>query len=540
MTTLPLTPDELLTTTRTVRKRLDLTRDVPMEPGPGVPRDRAAGAVGLEPAGLALGRGAPTPAQRAAIGEVYRRAVERLPRPRPAPPAGCTPTTPSARRCSSGSGDSVRLPRRAHGPRCRCSSCRACEVRPLPAGNQAGLWGSILPAAWSFMLAARARGLGTAWTTLHLAYEDEVAGCSGCRTTSGRRCSSRPRTTPARPSGPRPRAARRGAARRPLVSARAPRQDRRAADGAITRFRSDHRSRPPGTPAREGSSRGRRRQDPYAATSACCSSLWIIVGVVVAASRGYLTVSVLKRRSSRCCWRSCCGRWSCWGSACTSERAGLGPRRRRPGRRGSSAAISQITAPLVTVCADLRPSGRSPCRPCARSAAAPSSSPRARRPGRPRRPSWPSSTATLTIVPCMGEVSGVAGGRGAGLRRRRDRFGAPSWRRRRSLAGRRRRRGPRAGRPRAACRRPRRRPSRARSGSLGARRRRRYGSIVLSNSVSIQRVWTVNGVAGRPARTPGRRRPRGGTGSTVGMPSTTNSARARRERSSACCAGRGR
>lgn len=46
---------------------------------------------------------------------------------------------------------------------------------PLPAGNQAGLWGSLLPAAWSYMLAARARGLGSAWTTLHLSYEREIA-----------------------------------------------------------------------------------------------------------------------------------------------------------------------------------------------------------------------------------------------------------------------------------------------------------------------------------------------------------------------------
>jgi len=45
---------------------------------------------------------------------------------------------------------------------------------PSPAA-QAGLYGSILPAAWSFMLALRARGLGAAWTTLHLAYEKEVA-----------------------------------------------------------------------------------------------------------------------------------------------------------------------------------------------------------------------------------------------------------------------------------------------------------------------------------------------------------------------------
>ncbi len=35
--------------------------------------------------------------------------------------------------------------------------------------------GSIIPAAWSFMLAARERGLGTCWTTLHLTYEREVA-----------------------------------------------------------------------------------------------------------------------------------------------------------------------------------------------------------------------------------------------------------------------------------------------------------------------------------------------------------------------------
>ena len=39
----------------------------------------------------------------------------------------------------------------------------------------AGLYGSILPAAWSFMLAMRARGLGGAYTTLHLRYEKETA-----------------------------------------------------------------------------------------------------------------------------------------------------------------------------------------------------------------------------------------------------------------------------------------------------------------------------------------------------------------------------
>jgi nitroreductase len=50
---------------------------------------------------------------------------------------------------------------------------------PMMQGNQAGLWGSLLPAAWSYMLACRTRGLGTAWTTLHLRYEKEVAELLG-------------------------------------------------------------------------------------------------------------------------------------------------------------------------------------------------------------------------------------------------------------------------------------------------------------------------------------------------------------------------
>ena len=49
------------------------------------------------------------------------------------------------------------------------------------AGNigLASVFGSILPAFWSFMLAARARGLGTAWTTLHLLQEEAIAELLG-------------------------------------------------------------------------------------------------------------------------------------------------------------------------------------------------------------------------------------------------------------------------------------------------------------------------------------------------------------------------
>ncbi len=43
----------------------------------------------------------------------------------------------------------------------------------------ASQYGSILPAAWSFLLALRSRGLGSVWTTLHLFHEAEVAKLLG-------------------------------------------------------------------------------------------------------------------------------------------------------------------------------------------------------------------------------------------------------------------------------------------------------------------------------------------------------------------------
>jgi nitroreductase len=44
---------------------------------------------------------------------------------------------------------------------------------------QAGFWGGILPAVWSLQLALRSRGLGSAWTTLHLPFEKEVGEALG-------------------------------------------------------------------------------------------------------------------------------------------------------------------------------------------------------------------------------------------------------------------------------------------------------------------------------------------------------------------------
>ena len=53
------------------------------------------------------------------------------------------------------------------------------RVQDESTAEQAGVWGSILPAVWSFMLAARLYGLGTAWTSVHLYYEQEAAQVLG-------------------------------------------------------------------------------------------------------------------------------------------------------------------------------------------------------------------------------------------------------------------------------------------------------------------------------------------------------------------------
>ena len=57
--------------------------------------------------------------------------------------------------------------------------CFVGRIDGQPSSAQAGTWGSILPAVWSFMLAARARGLGTVLTTMCLRYEREVAAILG-------------------------------------------------------------------------------------------------------------------------------------------------------------------------------------------------------------------------------------------------------------------------------------------------------------------------------------------------------------------------
>jgi nitroreductase len=175
MTLLNLTPDEVLTTTRSVRKRLDLSR--PVEPE--VIREC------LEIA-LQAPSGSNTQMwhfvvvtddeQRKAIGDIYKRVYSAYHKHVVA--AGdIYPEQPERQRVQNRITSSADYLGEHMGE--VPVLLIPCIVGRPAAGNQAGFWGSILPATWSFMLAARERGLGTAWTSMHLAYEKEVADIIG-------------------------------------------------------------------------------------------------------------------------------------------------------------------------------------------------------------------------------------------------------------------------------------------------------------------------------------------------------------------------
>ncbi len=169
---LSLNPDELLTTTRSVRKRLDLDRPVPLDvihecldialQAPSGSNTQSWHWIVLTDADL-----------KQKVADHYARSYTEY--------AASRPKTDDA---TMG--------------RIRSSSQYLADVMgqvpvlvlgaiytgsDLPPGNQASMWGSLLPAAWSFSLALRARGLGSAWTTLHLVYEREVAQILGIPST---------------------------------------------------------------------------------------------------------------------------------------------------------------------------------------------------------------------------------------------------------------------------------------------------------------------------------------------------------------------
>jgi nitroreductase len=162
--------DELLSTTRAVRKRLDLTRPVGRE-------------VILECIRLAMQ--APTasnaqdwrwvvitdPDKRTAIADIYRSiGAEYLAQ---AAATAADPQTQRVYRSAQGLTETL-----AQVP----VHVIPCLLHPIDDSNRlvaASAWASIIPAGWSFLLALRSRGLGSVWTTMHLAKEREVAELLG-------------------------------------------------------------------------------------------------------------------------------------------------------------------------------------------------------------------------------------------------------------------------------------------------------------------------------------------------------------------------
>ena len=170
-----MTPDELLTTTRAVRKRLDLARPVPRE---------------VVAECVEIAQQAPTgsnrqsfsfvvvdnPDTRAALADLYGRAYD-------AYAAAGSNTYPEGdprhARYDAVRSSATYLREHLHEVPVHVIPCNKSRLEVLKGSSPASYFASVIPATWSFMLAARARGLGTCWTSLHLAFEREAADILG-------------------------------------------------------------------------------------------------------------------------------------------------------------------------------------------------------------------------------------------------------------------------------------------------------------------------------------------------------------------------
>ncbi|HEM45805.1 MAG TPA: nitroreductase family protein [Alphaproteobacteria bacterium] len=184
MATLDLTPDELLSTTRAVRKRLDFDRPVELS----VIRECVDLALQAPSGSNAQGWHfvvVTDEAKRNTIGELYRKGFELY--------RGMEVSAHALARAQEDPADAKQMERvvdsaeylaaNMHRAPALVIPCITGRVEHVPGDfaviAQASTYGSILPAFWSFMLAARARGLGTSWTTIHLMFERQVADLLG-------------------------------------------------------------------------------------------------------------------------------------------------------------------------------------------------------------------------------------------------------------------------------------------------------------------------------------------------------------------------
>ncbi len=177
---LSLSVDDVLATTRAVRKRLDFDRPVSDD-------------VLRECLELALqapsGSNAQSwrfvvvtdPDKKQALGELYRQAFDIYEELDGVNAATIYRGDDPARREQQQRvmGSARYLAERMGEVPAMLIPCMPGRVDGQPAVSTSAAYGSILPAVWSFMLAARARSLGTSWTTLHLMFEQQAADILG-------------------------------------------------------------------------------------------------------------------------------------------------------------------------------------------------------------------------------------------------------------------------------------------------------------------------------------------------------------------------
>ena len=170
--------DRLLTTTRSVRKRLDLCRPVPPELIERCIEIALQSPTGSNTQGWHFV--VVTDAdKRAALARLYKRGFDlyrsgQLPGGPEFPP-----DDPRAAQLTRIIDSATYLSEHLQEIPVHVIPCVEGRVEQAGPLAQASVYGSILPAAWSFMLAARARGLGSAWTTLHIMFEQEAAAVLG-------------------------------------------------------------------------------------------------------------------------------------------------------------------------------------------------------------------------------------------------------------------------------------------------------------------------------------------------------------------------
>jgi nitroreductase len=182
---LELSNDELLSTTRAVRKRLDFDRPVPMSVLEECMEIAVQAPTGSNAQGWQF-MFVTDQAKKERIAEVYAKvweiyktmpvAIHYLHRE-----SGDQSLVESQERSTSSAEYLAANMAKAPVLLIPCVAGRVDAPEVAVGGNfaQAATYGSIIPAAWSFMIAARARGLGTAWTTLHLMHEQEIAELLG-------------------------------------------------------------------------------------------------------------------------------------------------------------------------------------------------------------------------------------------------------------------------------------------------------------------------------------------------------------------------